>query len=70
MAHTARRFSIPHTYDEIQALVGQGTGRIPYGSMVVDNPSGSFDCAPIIFVRRQPVVALRSEPVLRYRPKE
>src|SRR5215472_8389779 len=31
-------------------LLGQGTGRIPYGSMVVDNSSGSFDSAPFIFV--------------------
>jgi hypothetical protein len=51
-------------------LVGQGTGRIPYGSTVVDNSSGSFDCAPIIFKKGHIVVALRSEPVLRYRPKE
>jgi len=29
--------------------------------MVVDNSSGSFDCAPITFERRQPVVALRSQ---------
>src|SRR5215472_13328232 len=32
-------------------LVGQCTGRIPYGSMVVDNSSGSFDSAPFIFVQ-------------------
>src|SRR5215472_12350502 len=47
-------------HDEIQAVSGTEHGGIPYGSMVVDKPSGSFDCAPIIFVRRQPVVALRS----------
>jgi hypothetical protein len=53
-------FHSSHGMTEAKRLVGHGTGRTPYGSMVVDNSSGSFDCAPITFARRQPVAALRS----------
>jgi len=52
-------FYSSHRKTKPKHLVGQGNGRTPYGGMLIDNPSGSFDCAPIIFVRRQPVVALR-----------
>jgi hypothetical protein len=32
---------IPHTaVTKSKRLVGQGMGRTPYGSMVIDNPSG------------------------------
>src|SRR5262249_23668526 len=47
-------FYSSHRKTEPKRLVGQGTGRIPYSSMIVDNSSGSFDCAPITFERHQP----------------
>ena len=53
-------FHSSHGMTKSKRLVGEGTGRIPYVSMVIDNSSGSFDCAPITFERRQAVVALRS----------
>jgi hypothetical protein len=45
-------FHSSHCRAKSKPLVGYGTGRTPYGSMVIDDSSGSFDCAPIIFVRR------------------
>src|SRR5262249_39799604 len=44
-------FYSSHRKTKPKRLVGQGTGRTPYCSMVVDNSSGSFDSAPFIFVR-------------------
>src|SRR5262245_21956514 len=46
-------FHSSHHKTKPKPLVGQDTGRTPYGSMAIDKPSGSFDCAPITFVRRQ-----------------
>jgi hypothetical protein len=63
-------FHLSHRKTKPKRLAGQAMGRTPYGSIVADNSSGSFDCAPITLVRDNLLVALRSEPVLRYRPKE